>query len=83
MVIDDTSGKFFMTTCSTRVEISTDSSSDTDGSLRVSMSSDPSSRRGMNSVPRKGTEPSAAATMVTATAMVASGCRMCVSSRRL
>ena len=38
---------------STRVEISTDSSSETDGSFRVSTRIEPSSSRGMNSVPRK------------------------------
>ena len=57
--------------CSTRVEMSTDSSSDTDGSFRVSMRMDPSSSRGMNSVPRKGMDPTAVRMMTVATPTVA------------
>ena len=52
---------------SRRVEIATDSSSDTDGSLRVSTRIEPSSSLGMNSVPRNGTEAMAAVTTTRAT----------------
>ena len=39
--------------------MSTDSGSETDGSLRVSIRIEPSSSLGMNSVPMNGSEPSA------------------------
>ena len=65
----ETSGKR-RTTCSTRVEMATDSSSEIDGSLRVSIRMAPSSRRGMNSVPMNQSEPMAMPTTVTATAIV-------------
>ena len=64
-----TSGKR-RTICSTRVEMATDSSSEIEGSLRVSMRIAPSSRRGMNSVPMKASEASATDTTASATASV-------------
>ena len=63
--------------CSTRVETCTDSASEIEGSLRVSIRMEPSSSRGMNSVPRNGTDPIASVTTISATATVRSGCRIC------
>ena len=64
-----TSGKRWMI-CSTRVEIADDSSSEIEGSLRVSTRIAPSSRRGMNSVPRKASEATATVTTPSATPSV-------------
>ena len=68
--------------CSTRVEMATDSSSETEGSLRVSIRMDPSSSFGMNSVPRNGTDASATETTTSAMATVAALRRMQPASTR-
>ena len=67
-----TSGKRRMI-CSTRVEMAADSSSEMEGSLRVSTRIAPSSRRGMNSVPRRKTDPTATRTTADATESVRRG----------
>ncbi len=76
-----TSGKR-ATIASSRVEMSADSSIETEGSLRVSMRIAPSSRRGMNSVPSHGTEPMAMTMADVAIASVRGACRRAACRNR-
>ena len=63
-----------MSVFSTSLAIAIPCDSEVDGSRRVSMSSEPSSSFGMNSVPRKGTEARAAASRAAALATTVSRC---------